>query len=596
MAKISKKSLDGVSRAPVRQSSYEAPVFTHGSRPVPKEYQTFERASKRGGGLIWLVFFLFLASVAGFVFWTNRQAPEVKKSLELSVAGPNQLVSGDVATYTVRYKNLDKVPLEKVELGVRWPSGFYFDEATIKPSDSNATTWFLDDLPVGGSIEIKISGQLVGQKDENLSALFNLKYQPQNFHSDFKEKNEVTTKITDNKLELSIESFDKTLVSTPNEIKFHYKNISSEKLTDLNLNILYPQDLEITSVDPKKEGDYWVVSLESGEEKTITMKGSFIPESQSSQLLVGEIGNMVEGKFRRLARLEKSFSVLNPQFTINLQINGQTDNQSVDWGQVLRYQMEVTNDSGTDLTGVQVTALLDGAALDWSSLDTIGNRQESKIVWTQKENQDLAVWPTGQARTFTWQLKVGDNKISDRNIENIIQINLEGLADWQQVSSPVVLTVGKGLVFNNGVYWHLGGRRVGSGILPPKVGEETQYLAVWSLAEATGKFNNVVVQTNLPPGVSFVSETDVQAGELAWDETKRTLTWQIGDFNSQILPLTASFMITVNPSEDNRGSAMTLFNETSIAAKGDEDLFLRSKAIKTTDVVANSTEPIGIVQ
>lgn len=596
MAKIARRSLDAVSRPPVRQSSYEAPLVSSGSRAVPKEYQTFERAAKKGGGLIWLVFFLFLASVAGFVFWTNRSGPAVQKSLELQVAGPSQLISGDQAIYTVSYKNLDKVPLEKVELNVRWPSGFYFDQATIKPSDSNATTWFLDDLAVGGQVELKISGQLVGQKGEQLAALFNLQYQPQNFHSDFKDKREILTKITDNKLELSMEAVDKTLVSTEQEIKFRYKNISSEKLIDLNINILYPDDLEIASIDPKREGDYWLVSLEAGEEKIITSKGSFIPESKNSQLLVGEIGNMVDGKFRRLARLEKTFAVVNPQFTINLQINGKTENQAVDWGEVLRYQMDIANDSGTDLTGVQVAALLDGAALDWSALDTVGRQEESKIIWTEKENQDLARWPTGQARTFTWQLKVADTKISDRNIENIIQISIDGLANWQQVSSPVVLTVGKGLVFNKGVYWHLGGRRVGSGLLPPKVGEETQYLAVWSLAEATGKFNNVLIESTLAPGVSFVSETDVQAGTLRFDQDKRVLSWQISDFDQEILPLTASFMIAVKPSEDNRGSAMTLFNPATIAAQGEEDLLLRSKAIKTTDVVANSTEPIGVVQ
>lgn len=596
MAKISRRSLDAVSRPPVRQSSYEAPLVPSGPRAVPKEYQTFERAAKKGNGLIWLVFFLFLATVAGFVFWTNRSGPAVKKSLELRVEGPSQLISGDQAVYTVRYKNLDKVPLEKIELNVRWPSGFYFDEATIKPSDSNATTWFLDDLAAGGQVELKITGQLVGQKEEQLSALFSLQYQPKNFHSDFRDKQEILTKITNNKLELSMEAVDKTLVSTEQEIKFHYKNISSEKLSDLNINILYPDDLELTAIDPKKEGDYWVVSLEPGEEKIITIKGSFIPESKNNQLLVAEIGNVVDGHFRRLARLEKIFAVVNPQFTINLQINGKADNQSVDWGEVLRYQMEIANDSGTDLTGVQVAALLDGEALDWSALDTVGRREESKIIWTEKENQELANWPAGQSRTFTWQLKVADKKISDRNIENITQINIDGLADWQQVSSPVVLTVGKGLVFNSGVYWHLGGRRVGSGLLPPKVGEETQYLVVWSLAEATGKFNNVLIESALPPGISLVSETDVQAGTLKFDADKRVLSWQISDFDQEILPLVASFMISVTPPEENRGSAMTLFNAITIAAQGEEDLILRSKAIKTTDVVANSTEPIGIIQ
>lgn len=596
MAKILKKSLDAARRAPARQSYYQAPSLER-SKNVPKEYQTFERARRKGNGLLWLIFFLFLFSLGGFIFWTNQKnGPRVQESLNLEVSGSSELVSGDQAVYTIKYKNLDIVPLEKMELDVRWPSGFYLDEASQAAHDSAATTWLLDDLAAGASGELVIKGQLVGQKDEELSAVFSLKYQPQNFHSDFKAKQEVVTKITDNKLELAVQSVDKTLVATEQEIKLTYRNVSPEILKDLNADILYPDDYELNSVEPTKEGDYWIFNLEPGEEKIITLKGSFISESKSKQLVVSEIGTMVEGKFRRLARSEKEITVVNPQFTINLEINGKKNAQAVDWGEVLRYQLEVINDSESELSGVEVSALLDGSALDWETLDTVGQRQDSRIVWTETENSELALWPAGTSRIFTWQLKIVDEKIAERNIDNIIQINLSGLAEWQQISSPLTLIVGEGLTFNSGIYWHLGGRRVGGGLLPPQVGEETQYLVVWSLAEATGDFENVVVETDLPPGVNFVSETDVQAGELSLDEDSQTLTWSIIDFSEEILPLTASFMISIIPGEEQKGSAMTLFNPTTIAAQGQEELILRFKSLKTTDVVANSTEPIGIVQ
>ena len=597
MAKIFKKNLDAARRAPVRQNFYEAPAMNRPAQNVPKEYQTFEKARERGNGLLWLVFFLFIFSLAGFVFWTSQKnGPTAEESLTMTVTGPDKIVSGDQVTYVIKYQNLDIVPLEKMELDVRWPSGFYLDESSREPHDSGATTWLLDDLAVGTDGELLIKGQLVGQKDQELSAFFSLKYQPQNFRSDFKAKQEIVTKISDNKLELSIQSMDKALVSTEQEIKLSYKNISSETLLGLNVDVLHPDDYELNSVDPAKEGDYWVFNLAPGEEKIITLQGSFINESKNKQLIVSEIGTMVEQRFRRLARSEKAIAVVNPQFTINLEINGKKNNQAVDWGEVLRYQLEIINDSDSELTEVEVSALLDGPALDLDSLDTVAKREESRIIWTSAENSDLAVWPAGESRVFTWQLKVVDEKIVERNIENIIQINLSGLADWQQISTSLTLTVGAGLTFNSGVYWHLGGRRVGGGLLPPQVGEETQYLAVWSLADASGDWQSVVVESDLPPGVSFVSETDVQAGELSWDEDSQTLSWDLPDFSQEILPLTASFMISITPSEEQRGSAMTLFNPTTIAAQGQEELILRLKALKTTDVIANSTEPIGIIQ
>lgn len=592
-----KKSLDSIRRAPVRQNSYEAPTYSQAAKSVPKEYQTFQRANKRNGGLIWIIFLLFLATVGGFIFWSTRGVvPSQEESLELSVTGPSEIVSGDQAVYKIKYKNLDKVPLEKMQLDVQWPSGFYFDKSSVEPHDSIATSWTLEDLPVGAEKEMEITGQLVGNKDEQVSALFGLSYQPQNFHSNFKAKKNIDTKITDSKLELSIEAVDQTLVTTEQEFKLKYKNISAETLTDLHLDILYPDDLALQSVDPTKDGDYWVFNLEPNAEKVITLKGNFVAGSKNKQLLVSEIGALIDNKFRRLARSEKNIQVVSPQFTLKLQINGKSENQVVNWGDTLRYQLEMTNDSESDLTNVLVTALIDGESVDWESLDTIGSRDGSKIVWSKDQNADLALWPVGQTRTLTWQLKVSNQKVAERNIENIIQINLQGLADWQQVSTPLTLSVGQGVSFNSGIYWHLGGRRVGSGIIPPKVGEETQYLAVWSINDATANFEQVVAQTTLPPGVSFESETDVPVGNLAYDSSKHTLTWTIDNLGQEVLPATASFMITLVPTEDQRGSAPTLFNPITIAAKGSEDLLISTKSIKTTDVVANTSDPIGIVE
>lgn len=596
MAKITRKNLDSIRRAPIRQSSYEAPALIKKKREVPQEYRTLKRAKHKNHGFLWVLFLIFLATFAGFVYWNSRPDEAVANSLEFAVQGPSEIVSGDQATYVIIYKNLDVVPLQQMELSVRWPAGFYFDEATSEPSDVNATTWLLNDLGINEQVELKITGQLVGPKDENLSALFTLKYQPENFHSDFREKGTIDTKITDNKLELEIKAVDKTLVSTEQEMVLTYRNITEETLSNLYLDIIYPADLDIVSVEPVKEGDYWIFDLEPQEEQTITIKGSFSADSKADQSLVGEIGNMVNDKFRRLARAEQKFFVVNPQFEVSLEINGKTENQSVGWGEVLRYQLDIINTSETNIIDAQVSALLDGVALDWGALDTIGQPEESRIVWTKETNEDLADWPAGESRTFTWQIKVVDSEQTERTIENIVRINIQGLESWEQVTTPILLTVGEGLEFNSGIYWDLGGRRVGSGLLPPRVGENTDYLVIWSLTEATGNFNTVTVETVLPPGVELLSETDVQEGDLEVDESTRTLSWTIEDFDDILLPVTASFIIRAIPSAEQQGSAMTLLNPMTITAEGVEEVILRSRMLKSSDVVSNSSGTIGIVE
>jgi uncharacterized repeat protein (TIGR01451 family) len=453
-------------------------------------------------------------------------------------------------------------------------------------------------LAIGQEATLEIKGQLVGNVDEVLKAAFVMQYQPANFNSDFNSKVEVETKIKESKISLSIEGVEKTMVGTEQEFKIKYKNLTQEDLPSL-LDILYPDDFTVTSVEPKKDGDYWSMDLKPEEEKVIVIKGSFDADSQLKQLLVVEIGNKVNDKFRRLARAEKNIEVINPNFSVKLQINNKLENQTVNWGDTLNYQLELTNNSESDLSDVKISGLLDGQVLDWDSLeitDDNAQRDNNTIIWDKEKNTELALWPKGLTKTFSWKVKVVAKPIPERMLDNVIKINIEGLDNWEQVQPVVTLTVGENIKFNAGIYWELAGRRVGNGVIPPKVGASTEYLVIWSLLETTGSFNSIKAETDLPPGVEFVAETDAQAGEFSFDADTRRLTWSIADMKNVILPTVASFMIKIEPKLVDQGKAVTLLNPITVTAKGLEEVVMRSKMLNTSDVKADSTQSVGIVQ
>ena len=277
-----------------------------------------------------------------------------------------------------------------MELCVKWPNGFYYDESSQKPRDDSATIWDLPDLAVGQEASLEIKGQLVGNIDEVLKSVFVMQYQPANFNSDFNSKVEVETKIKESKLSLIVEGVEKTMVSTEQEYKIKGKNLTKEDFSGL-LDILYPDDFTVVSVDPQKDSDYWMLDLKAEEEKIITIKGSFDTDSKVAQLLVVEIGNKVNDKFRRLARAEKNIAVINPNFSVKLQINNKLENQIVNWGDSLDYQLEITNNSESDLSDVKISSLLDGQVLDWDSLeitDNNGQRDNNTISGTSKKIQN----------------------------------------------------------------------------------------------------------------------------------------------------------------------------------------------------------------
>ncbi len=601
MAKIRRRSIDAAKSSPLRKKSYKAPTIRRKTkirkkRKVSSDYTRLRKPQKNNTGLIWFLLILFLASLAGFLNYNKETDIIITESLEMKVEANKKIVSGEQIEYIIQYKNLDDITLTKLELSIQWPTGFYFDESNIVPHNLGATTWFLEDLKPQEEREISIKGQLVGQKDDLLQAIFNLAYQPENFNSDFNIKQIIETEIEDSKVELIIEALDKTLIGEEQDFVIKVNNLTEEVLNNLYLDILYPDDLEILSLEPTKDDQYWILNLEEEGEYTINIKGIFNADSKSKQVLVSEIGTMIEDRFRPLSRVEKKIEVINPKFDINLTINGRSNDQNIDWGDILHYQLEIINNSEANITDVEVKTLLDGQALDENSIDSIGIYNNSMISWNSEQLEELGNWEQGNKITFTWEAQVINEPLTQRLIENIVKINIKGLDNWEQVSSPILLNVGESLSFNNGIYWDLGGIRVGSGSLPPQVGGETNYLTVWSLPEATGDFDSVMVNTILPPQVSFSAEADIQDGDLSFNEESRELTWIIDNFSEVILPTTASFIIKLEPLLEYQGQAMTLLNSINIIAQGLEEVIISSKLLKTSDVIANTNETIGIIE
>lgn len=597
MVKTQKKDLDAAQVSPKRKSSYQAPELRSGrKKEVPNEYRSFKKAPKTHGFLIFFLFLLFTSALAGFFYWNNRFSEDDTEGLTMNVIGSEKIVSGDEVTYKLEYTNSDKVVATQMKLSVYWPAGFYFDSSSVAPSNENAKEWLLSDLGAGQTGTLEIKGQLVGNKDENLEAIFTLDYQPANFSSDFSVTSKANTLITENKLELKIEGVDKTLINTEQEIKVIYKNLSQEKLEDLSLDILFPDDWKNTKIDPTWEGEFLTTSLEPAEEKTITITGNFGADSKPEQALVIEIGKKQDDKLRRLARAEKKISVISPQFETTLKVNGNSGDVQANWGDELKYQLEVKNTSPSEINDAQVRMDLAGAVLDWSSIETSAKVEEQTLTWNKEQDESMSNWLAQETKTFTWKIKVNQDQVTERTIDHALTINIVGLDAWEQTATLSKLAVGDNLTFNNGVYWDLGGRRVGAGLLPPQVDEETNYLAVWSIPQAASSFSKVKVSTVLPDQVSFGGETDVSVGDLSFDEETQVLTWTISSFDSNDIPATASFVLTLKPEAADFGKTMTVLDTVTATAKGKEDVVVKTKLISTADIVTNTAGDIGTVK
>ncbi len=560
---------------------------------VPVSYQTFDRGPRRHTGL-WLVLLLIILGLSGYgyYYWLQNHPTFQGGSATMEVTGDAEILSGDTVTYLVTYHNNDEVKLTDVELDVQWPEGFYFASSTQTAVDVQATTWRLPDLEPGRAADLTISGVLVGDKEQKVDAQFQLNYQPENFNSDFSVKQSVSTLITDTKLAVELRSPDKALPGQPLELVAVMKNTTTNLLKAVQADITLPPDLEIASTSPALTNGSWTGDMKPNETVTITIKGTLASDATRDQNWLLELGQKKEdGSLSHLQKSRKDIVLINPQLSLELKINGHPKDFEADWGDTLSYQLVIKNNSVTDVNGLKIETLMDSGILDVATYQGQGRLDQNKVIWDQGQN--IAA---GQELRLDWTVAIQKQANAGRGtIDSVTQISIAGLEGWKLTSPLIIASVGQGLAFNQGAYWQLAGKQVGSGQLPPKVNQTTNYIVIWSIDNGTTDYNQVVLTATIPPNVTYVEAGDVGEGDLTYDPDARRVTWTLPDFGSLLLPLQASFEIQLKPTSADGGQVVNLINPVAIKASGQQSFESSSSVLRSSQVISGKSGDVGTV-
>ncbi|EKD78897.1 MAG: hypothetical protein ACD_41C00232G0007, partial [uncultured bacterium] len=129
--------------------------------------------------------------------------------------------------------------------------------------------------------------------------------------------------------------------------------------------------------------------------------------------------------------------------------------------------------------------------------------------------------------------------------------------------------------------------KLGSGPLPPTVGETTTYVIRWTITAGGGEMSDATVLTTLPDGVSYVSSGD---DKVSFDSETNTVTWSLRKVEAGTVK-TASFSVSVTPTSADVNKLLVLANE-SVATATDAN---SSEVVQTQDkkVTSNLVDDPG---
>lgn len=559
------------------------------------------RQEKRGW-LFNLFAFVLVVSVLGGAVYASYKYIYLKISNQSSVSikfeAKEEIAAGEEFFYELTYKNEEKTEINNIEIRVKYPDNFVFLDAEPKPSLNN-DTWDMDSLASRRSNAIKIKGKLIGPADSSNIILADITYQPQNFSSEFKKSAVFETKINDLGLDISAVNSTSALIGEENEIDFKFKAKDINYLNQFRINVEHPDEVEIikptlATTTPETDAfsiaadgiDAWSISNLGKNENQFKIKFK-VKEKKQPQVSIKikfsvpqEVANQPT-KYYVFYEKEIIYDVIKSDLNLNMVIDGSALDQGINFGQTLDYSISYKNVGDSDMKDVVIMAVLESDFLDWQTLNDKNNGVVSlptgqaggnTISWSKAEMPSLELLAGGAQGVIDFSIKVKNSSTVDLSkvyqVKSYASYSIDGKSIGDENRSNAItnkinsdLNLGEQLR-----YFNEDNIAVGSGPLPPKVGQTTSFKVYWTIDNNLHDLNNLTVSVSLPANVSWGGKNYSSTGSINYDSQSNKVIWQVGHLPITIYKASAEFSLNLTPAESDRDKIMVVLPGTNVSA------------------------------
>ncbi|MEA3464021.1 MAG: hypothetical protein U9R14_03030 [Patescibacteria group bacterium] len=612
----------------------------HNDKGSAVNVRKFDIKKKRGFLFWFFSIILTIASLAGVayaIYYYYYQISADSEAVEFSIEGKDEVMAGEDFFWTVNYKNLERVDINNIEIKLTYPENFIFLDSEPAVYERN-NIWRFDLLAARRSGIIKIKGKLIGQADETAVVLADLTYTPANFSSEFKKSVSMESVISGIGVEFSFVHTSSILVGKENEIIIKYKAKENNYLNSFRLTVepyneqnekqalpsLSEQADNIEFIAPppatvKEKGlalEYlkpgvWLVNHIAEDEQAVKIKFQFKEKIDSNQDINLKFENSPDGEnYYLFAEKNISFEVIKSDLDLNLIINGKPTDQGVDFGQTLHYSIVYANKGETEMKDIVIMAVLESDFLDWTSLDdkNNGRKQGNTISWSKEEILELKNLAKDNEGAIDFSIKLAPQASVDLSkdywVKSYIQYSIsdfsagsesaeeagesadeKAMAGEDTRSNIIINKINSDLKLNEQArYFNDDNMAVGTGPMPPKVGETTSFKVYWVVTNNLHELADLQVAVDLPSYVQWDNKSRASVGAIQYNSNNHQVVWQVGRLPIAVYRIDAEFNISVRPSQIDKNKIMVLLPGSIITAKDSkiESLLSQTTKAKTT--------------
>jgi hypothetical protein len=398
----------------------------------------------------------------------------------------------------------------------------------------------------------------------------NLIFNAGSLRSAFEKEVRLNTTITDLPVALTLTAPPTVVSGQSITYIADMRNETEETLTDLQLELTYPEGFTVSSVRPDPDSGttrLWTINeLSPGEGHRFTVQGTLSGVEREAKTITAILRRKVSDEYIDYVRSDAVTLLSSPLLSVRMTVNGSRDHVAAA-GDILEYELTYRNSSNHNLIGLEMAVQLDGQMYDFDELNAPAGSFDNALNTVRFSSSgvpDFATLPPGASGTvaFTVPLRptfvagAGTQAFFVRASARLSTSNVPTGIDGNEVIAQDVITTKLASQPTLGQVI-----RYVSGNPEMTAGEETVFTVDWTLTNPGNELRNAQVTATLRPGVQFVSAT---GDDIIFNSNTQQVSWSVGTvpFGTGVgLPRrTGQFTIAVIPSTNQRGQDMPLLS------------------------------------
>ena len=504
------------------------------------------------------VLLLSLASL----FWYTYD-PTITDLVSLSLATDSErVVSGEELTYTTTVTNYADVTLTEATIVLRTPPGFIIEKRTPESAyNAQTDTFTIPNLAPGAMTEISFHGTFFAVPEEPTPLEAVLSYIQEGGETRERIARTSFASLRGSLLTLSGTLPERIPAKASFPVTLTLANDGEKPLADIRIPLTSNGVTLSANVQPNvtiSETHLEIDSIAAHTNLNLSVQATIEAARPPSHAITITPEILVAGRYIQQLGITHTFAIVTPALFAEASWNDAGGPLLP--GQTVSANVQIRNSGDTALINVRVQPVTQKniastpAPLSSAQYPTLA-RIEAGASVTIPVYFTVNAFPSGNDLLFTPSVQVFGN------MPNLPEVSTSFTATLPE------RPIGTRMRMSADVrYFTAEGDQLGRGPLPPRVGEQTKYWAIFTLTNGTSAVRDVQFSAQLAPLAEWTGRTAVSIGnDLSYTSTNRSISWQYGSL-APGAQVQLGMEIGFTPTASHLGSSPILM--TAIGASG----------------------------